>query len=40
MSIPDHEIDEPDYCEAHGRVLPCDVCRREWEDERLEKEGN
>lgn len=29
MSVPDHELDEPDpdICEYHGRMRPCGVCR-------------
>ena len=27
MSIADHEIDEPEVCQAHGRELPCWECR-------------
>lgn len=32
MSIPDHELDEPDYCELHGRELPCWLCEQDWQD--------
>lgn len=31
----DHLLDPPndDVCEAHGRVLPCRECKRDWMDE-------
>ena len=29
MSIPDHELEEPDprLCEEHSRVIPCRICK-------------
>ena len=27
VSLPDHLLNEPDYCQAHGRELPCWECR-------------
>lgn len=33
MSLPDHLLEEPEYCEEHGRVLPCLACRMDAEDE-------
>lgn len=32
MSLGDHEIDPPDTCQLHGRLLPCWDCRIEWGD--------
>lgn len=36
MSVPDHELDDPDYCERHGLELPCRECRRDWDDVRAD----
>lgn len=40
MSVPDHELDEPEICQEHCRELPCWDCwqrdRNEWAEEQFE----
>ena len=37
MSLPDHLLDEPDYCEPHGYEMPCWKCRLDRQNERAEE---
>lgn len=38
MSVPDHELDEPDplWCEEHDRARPCRECWREHAEARAD----
>lgn len=39
MSLPDHQLDEPDecLCEEHGEARPCKYCRFEAMEQRAEE---
>jgi hypothetical protein len=37
VSVAEHEENEQDYCEPHGNERPCWLCKREREDERLDR---